>query len=448
MKEDDDTPTPKQDIDTSNAFSSIMSEITATEGELELIEEDDGSDMQDITRIRKESEGAPVVKMVNFIILNAIKKGASDIHIEPFEKFARIRYRIDGILQLQPAPPRKIYNSIVARLKVMASLDVTEKRRPQDGRIKVRIGNKEIDLRSSFLPSNFGEKVVMRILDSSSLCLDLTQLGFDKQDMVKFNESINEPNGIILVTGPTGSGKTTTLYSTLTALNRPDVNIITIEDPVEYVLKGIIQVQTQNEVGLTFAAGLRSFLRQDPDIIMVGEIRDKETAEISINAALTGHLVLSTLHTNDAPSVVSRLDNMGIEPYHISSTVILALAQRLVRKICTNCKRPYEVDADILLSYGLLEEDLENFGTKATLYKGEGCNICSESGYKGRIGIYEIMKITENLKILINDRAPTNEIKAEAVKGGMRTLREASLKKVLDGDTSIDEMLRVTSGDS
>ncbi len=439
---------PKQDIDTSEAFSSIISEISNADNELEVVAAEKDSDLQDITRIRRESEGAPVVKMVNLLILNAIKKGASDIHIEPFEKHCRIRYRVDGVLHLQPAPPRKIFNSIVARLKVMASLDVAEKRRPQDGRIKVKIGKKEIDLRTSFLPSTHGEKVVMRILDSSSLCLDLTQLGFDKQEMVKFNDIINAPNGIILVTGPTGSGKTTTLYSTLTALNRPDVNINTIEDPVEYMLKGVIQVQARPDIDLTFAAGLRTFLRQDPDIIMVGEIRDTETAQISINAALTGHLVLSTLHTNDAPSAVTRLDNMGIEAYHISSTVILSLAQRLVRKVCPKCKAPYEVDVEALSSYGLNPKEIETSDGKVTLFKGSGCSACSDSGYKGRIGIYEMMVLSEEIKKLINLRAPTNELKNQARKEGMRTLRESCLKKVLDGKTTVDEMLRVTAGDT
>ncbi len=435
------------EIDTSEAFNSIINEISNDEEELKVVESENTEKMQDITRIKRESEGAPVVKMVNLIILNAIKKEASDIHIEPFEKTCRVRYRIDGVLHVQPAPPKKIYNAIVARLKVMASLDVAEKRRPQDGRIQVKLGKKDIDLRVSFLPSNFGEKVVMRILDASSLCLDLSQLGFDKQELTKFNKLISSPNGIILVTGPTGSGKTTTLYSSLTSLNHPDVNINTIEDPVEYILKGIIQVQAKPDIGLTFAAGLRTFLRQDPDIIMVGEIRDSETAQISINAALTGHLVLSTLHTNDAASAITRLDNMGIASYHISSTVILSLAQRLVRKICTNCSESYEVDSDVLMSYGLEESEL-NGDKKMTLYKGEGCSKCSGSGYKGRIGIYEMMPMSEGIKELINKGAPANEIKNLAKKEGMNTLRESALKKALQGQTTIDEMLRVTARDT
>ncbi|MGM0440914.1 MAG: type IV-A pilus assembly ATPase PilB [Elusimicrobiota bacterium] len=442
----------EEDIDTSQAYSSILDEIDAgqenEDDNLEVMEKQVGEGgVQDITKIKRQSEGAPVVKMVNFIILNAIKKGASDIHIEPFEKSARIRYRIDGVLHTQPAPPKKIYNALVARIKVMASLDVAEKRRPQDGRIKVKFGNREVDLRTSILPSNFGEKVVLRVLDSSSLCLDLSQLGFEKKDLTKFDKSIHSPNGIILVTGPTGSGKTTTLYSALTTLNQPDVNINTIEDPVEYVLKGIIQIQANPEVGLDFAAGLRSLLRQDPDIIMVGEIRDKETAEIAVNAALTGHLVLATLHTNDAPSAVTRMDNMGIKPFQISSTITMAMAQRLLRTVCPNCKQPYKVNAETLETYGVTREDLEG-KKKVTLYKGEGCSHCSGSGYSGRTGVYELMEITEDIQELINRQASSAEIKKIARREGMQTLREAALNKVLEGVTTVDEMLRVTARDA
>ncbi len=439
----------EEDIDTSQAYSSILSEITAGEEDnIEVVESKVGEGgVQDITKIKRQSEGAPVVKMVNFIILNGIKKGASDIHIEPFEKSARIRYRIDGVLHTQPAPPKKIFNALIARLKVMASLDVAEKRQPQDGRIKVKLGNREIDLRTSILPSTFGEKAVLRILDSSSLCLDLSQLGFEKRNLTKFDQSIHSPNGIILVTGPTGSGKTTTLYSALTTLNQPDVNINTIEDPVEYILQGIIQIQANPEVGLDFAAGLRSLLRQDPDIIMVGEIRDKETAEIAVNAALTGHLVLATLHTNDAPSAVTRLDNMGIKPFQISSTVRLAMAQRLLRTVCPNCKEPYKVDAETLETYGVKKSDMGD-KKKVTLYKGDGCSSCSGSGYSGRTGVYELMEISEDIKVLINQKDSSADIKRVARKNGMQTLREAALNKVLNGKTTIDEMLRVTARDA
>ncbi len=412
--------------------------------ELEVVTADDS--ITDITQVRRESEGAPVVKMVNLILLRAIKLGASDIHLEPFEKTARVRYRIDGVLHPQKSPPRHIFNAIIARLKVMANVDIAEKRKPQDGRIKIRFGKKEIDLRISFLPSTFGEKAVMRVLDSSNLCLDLSMLGFDPQDMAKFERNIKAPNGIILVTGPTGCGKTTTLYSSLTTLNHPDVNINTIEDPVEYVLKGITQVQINPIAGLTFVSGLKTFLRQDPDIIMVGEIRDTETAEIATNAALTGHLVLATLHTNDAPSAITRLNNMGIEAFLISSTVRVALAQRLTRKICSDCKESYEVDTETLLAYGLSNKEVMDKKT-ITLYKGKGCPTCGNTGYKGRLGVYEIMEISNELKELINKRSSSNEIKKLARQQGMRTLREAALNKVIEGQTTIDEMLRVTSRD-
>lgn len=385
--------------------------------------------------------------MINIILIQAIKIGASDIHLEPFEKTARIRFRIDGVLYPQKSPPKSIYNQLVSRLKVMAKLDLAEKRLPQDGRINMRFGKKSIDLRISFMPSTFGEKVVMRILDSSSLCLDLSLLGFDERNLATFKKCISSPNGIILITGPTGSGKTTTLYSTLTTLNHPDVNINTMEDPVEYLLKGIIQVQAKPDIGLTFASGLRTFLRQDPDIIMVGEIRDKETAEIAINAALTGHLVFSTLHTNDAPTAVTRLDNMGIEPFLISSTVIMCVAQRLLRKICEKCDEPYEVDIETLQPYDVTPEAFAG-EDKITLHKGHGCDNCGKTGYKGRLACYEIMVATPEIKDLINKRTATYEIKNMARKQGMRTIREDALQKVLDGKTTIDEMLRITSKDT
>ncbi len=442
--------TDEIDVDSGDVFNSIIKELSKTkpgEAELQVMSDTEDDRMQDITKIKQASEEAPVVKMVNLIILNAIKKRASDIHIEPFDKSCRIRYRIDGVLHPQPAPPKNIYNAIVARLKVMALADLAEKRLPQDGRIKVKFGKREIDLRISFLPSTFGEKVVMRVLDASSLCLDLLQLGFEQRDLARFKKIINNPNGIVLVTGPTGSGKTTTLYSALTNLNRPDVNINTIEDPVEYILKGIIQVQAKPDIGLSFASGLETFLRQDPDIIMVGEIRNKETAEIAINAALTGHLVLSTLHTNDAPTAVTRLNNMGIEPFLISSTVIMSLAQRLVRTICEKCKESYEVDPGVLENYGLSKKEIGN-KKKIKLYKGSGCRKCSDTGYKGRIAIYELMEVTNEIRELINTRNPAYKIKEQAVQQGMNTLRLAALNKVLEGITTIDEMIRVTASDT
>ncbi len=448
--DDNNDSSVEVDIDAGDAFNSIIQELSKAkpgEAELQVMSDSDDDRMQDITKIKQASEEAPVVKMVNLIILNAIKKRASDIHIEPFDKSCRIRYRIDGVLHPQPAPPKNIYNAIVARLKVMALADLAEKRLPQDGRIKVKFGKREIDLRISFLPSTFGEKVVMRILDSSSLCLDLLQLGFEKRDLARFKKIINNPNGIVLVTGPTGSGKTTTLYSALTNLNRPDVNINTIEDPVEYILKGIIQVQAKPDIGLDFASGLETFLRQDPDVIMVGEIRNKETAEIAINAALTGHLVFSTLHTNDAPTAVTRLNNMGIEPFLISSTVIMSLAQRLVRTICEECKESYEVEPAVLENYGLTEKEIGD-KKKVKLYKGRGCKKCSDTGYKGRIAIYELMEVTNEIRELINSRSPAYKIKQQAVLQGMNTLRLAALNKVLEGATTIDEMIRVTASDT
>ncbi len=400
----------------------------------------------DLMALAAHGEDAPVIKMVNYILASAVKAAASDIHIEPFEEDLRVRFRIDGILHPQPAPPKKVQNSVTSRVKIMANLDIAEHRLPQDGRMKVKIGEKNIDLRVSTLPSSFGEKIVMRILDSSSLCLDLTKLGFDEGPLEIYKKNISIPYGIILVTGPTGSGKSTTLYSTLSTINHPDVNIITIEDPVEYTLAGVTQVQARADIGLTFAVGLRSFLRQDPDIIMVGEIRDTETAEIAINAALTGHLVFSTLHTNDAPGAVTRLTNMGIEPFLTSSSVAMVIAQRLVRIICENCKEAYEVPASSLEALGLTRKDIGN-KNKVTLYRGKGCDHCVNTGYRGRLACYEVMAIDEKIRDLILQRAPTNEVKQAARAAGMITMREASLKKVLAGKTTVEEMFRVTFAD-
>ena len=387
----------------------------------------------------------PIVKLVSGILINAIKIGASDIHIEPYENSVRVRYRVDGVLALAMNLPLRIKNSVVSRLKIMAKLDISERRLPQDGRIKLRLGKKkEVDFRVSILPCLFGEKTVMRILDKASLQVDLTKLGFEEEALQKFLECLNRPYGMILVTGPTGSGKTTTLYSALNYLNKPNINIMTAEDPIEYNFLGINQVQMKEEIGLTFASALRSFLRQSPDIILVGEIRDFETAEIAVKAALTGHLVLSTLHTNDAPSSVSRLMNMGIEPFLVSSSVILIMAQRLARKICKECEKEEEkFPLPTLISLGFSEEDART----VKCYRGKGCSVCNNSGYKGRIALYEIMVVNEEIRKLILEGASAIELKRAAIRGGMKTLRMSGLTKVKEGVTTIEEVLRVTFGD-
>ena len=399
----------------------------------------------DVTDLEKQSADAPVVKLVNMIIFNAIKKEASDIHVEPYEKFIRIRYRIDGVLHEEMKPPLKLKNAIVSRIKIMSSLDIAERRLPQDGRIKLKIGKeKEMDFRVSTLPTLYGEKVVLRILDKSSLQLDMTKLGFEAKPLEDFKEAIYRPYGMVLVTGPTGSGKTTSLYSALTELNRISHNISTAEDPVEYNLPGINQVQMHEEIGLNFATALRSFLRQDPDIIMVGEIRDYETAEVAVKAALTGHLVLSTLHTNDAPSTVTRLLNMGVEPFLVTASVNLIMAQRLARKLCTSCKKPADLGKRALMAAGYLESEIDA-GFKPL--DAAGCKACSNTGYKGRIALYEVMPLVEDLKEMVLQGASSTEIKAEAVRRGMVTLRRAGLNKVKDGVTGLDEVLRVTTLD-
>lgn len=412
-------------------------------GSLEVVKEEE-EEQSDIASLEAAGEDAPVVKLVNLLLSGAIKAGASDIHIEPFEKSFRTRYRIDGVLHEVSSPPRRLRAAIVSRIKIMAKLDIAERRLPQDGRIKVKLTGKTVDLRVSVLPTAFGEKVVMRILDASALCLDLTKLGFEPEVLPIYKKTIEVPYGIILATGPTGSGKSTTLYSALSTLNFPDRNIITIEDPVEYVLEGISQVQAKPDIGLTFAAGLRSFLRQDPDIIMVGEVRDAETAEIAINAALTGHLVFSTLHTNDAPGAVTRLTNMGIEPFLTASTVIMIVAQRLVRKICDNCKEDYQVPATFIREIGQKYED----DKPVLLYRGKGCDHCTNTGYRGRLACYEVMVISDEIRDLILERASTHLIKQKAREQGMITLREAAFRKVLYGVTTIEEMMRVTYADA
>jgi len=395
----------------------------------------------DITAIT-ESEEAPVIALVNLIILRAVKEKASDIHIEPFgEDTLKVRYRIDGILHDVMSLPRNLQLPVISRIKIMSDLDIAERRLPQDGRIQVNVGGRNINIRVSILPAVTGESAVLRILDPSSILLDLDSLGFSPDILPDFLSLIKKPNGIILVTGPTGSGKSTTLYTTLNLLNSTEKKIMTIEDPVEYRLKGISQVQAKPKIGLTFAAGLRSFLRQDPDIMLVGEIRDKETAEIAVQAALTGHIVLSTLHTNDAPSSVIRLIDMGIEPFLISSSVIGVIAQRLVRRICPKCKKEIKITPD-------LEKILNEYeinGNEITLFKGEGCPYCKDIGYKGRIAIFELMLITENIRDLISKNVTTGKLREAAIKQGMCQLREDGIKKVCEGLTTIDEVLRVAS---
>lgn len=387
---------------------------------------------------------APVVKLVNFVLADAIKKQASDIHVEPYEKVFRVRLRIDGVLYEIMNPPLRLKNAIISRIKIMSKLDIAERRLPQDGRIKLIVGKgKEMDFRVSVLPTLFGEKVVLRLLDKSNLQLDMTKLGFERKALDDFMEAIHRPYGMVLVTGPTGSGKTTTLYSALAELNKVTENISTAEDPVEFNLMGINQVQIHEEIGLTFAAALRSFLRQDPDIIMVGEIRDFETAEIGVKAALTGHLVLSTLHTNDAPSTINRLLNMGVEPFLVSSSVNLILAQRLVRKICSDCKEEFSVPIEVLRKMGLSQES----DGEIICHKGRGCLNCNQSGYRGRIALYEVMPIYEELKEMVLVGASAMEIKKEAIRLGMKTLRQSGLTKILEGVTTIEEVARTTVAD-
>jgi type IV pilus assembly protein PilB len=414
------------------------------ESEIEFTGEDD--DMN-LVELEKASEDAPVIRLVNMILLNAIKKGASDIHIEPYEKSLRVRYRVDGVLIEEMSPPVKLKNAISSRIKIMSQLDIAERRLPQDGRIKLKLGKgREMDFRVSVLPCLWGEKTVMRLLDKGNLQLDMTKLGFDRKALDDFLWAIRQPWGMVLVTGPTGSGKTTTLYSALSDLNKIDTNISTAEDPVEYNLHGINQVQMHDEIGLNFAMALRAFLRQDPDVLMVGEIRDFETAEIAVKAALTGHLVLSTLHTNDAPATISRLLNMGVEPFLITASVNLVLAQRLARKICVDCKQQIVVDDSVLQEVGFNAEQIAR--CQGRLSKGAGCRTCNGSGYKGRVALYEVMRFTENLKEMVLQGSSTAELKLGAIKGGMCSLRAAGILKVLDGVTTTEEILRVTMSDA
>jgi len=412
------------------------------DSDLELVH---GDDDVDVGALEKESEDAPVVKLVNLILTDAIKRTASDIHIEPYEKEFRVRYRIDGVLYEVMKPPLKLKNAITSRVKIMSELDIAERRLPQDGRIKMKLGRgKEMDYRVSVLPTLFGEKTVLRLLDKSNLQLDMTKLGFEEKQLGDFQKSIHQPFGMVLVTGPTGSGKTTTLYSALSELNKTSENISTAEDPVEFNLAGINQVQMHEDIGLNFAAALRAFLRQDPDIIMVGEIRDFETAEIAVKAALTGHMVLSTLHTNDAPSTVNRLLNMGIEPFLVASSVNCIVAQRLARRVCSECKEPdADVTVEALQEAGLSEQDARGF----TPMHGRGCRNCSETGFKGRIAVYEVMVMGEELKEFVLNGASATELKREAIRLGMSTLRRSVLNLLMGGATTLSEVFRVSSAD-
>ncbi len=418
-----------------------LEEVSVEDEDVEVLEE---LEQIDVNALEKQSGEAPVIRLVNLILISAIQKGASDIHIEPYEKEFRIRYRIDGILYNIMQPAMKFRDAITSRVKIMAKLDIAEKRLPQDGRIKIRFadtgGSKEIDFRVSCLPTLFGEKIVLRLLDKDKLMLDMTKLGFDAESLKKFETAILKPWGMVLVTGPTGSGKTNTLYSSIAKINTPETNIMTAEDPVEFNLVGVNQVQIRENIGLNFAAALRSFLRQDPNIILVGEIRDFETAEIAVKAALTGHLVLSTLHTNDAPSTINRLMNMGIEPFLVASSVNLICAQRLVRRVCSNCKADHPIPPEGLREAGYTAEEAASVVPK----KGAGCEKCNNTGYKGRVGLYEVMEITDDLRELVLVGASALELRRKAIEEGMISLRRSGLLKVKEGVTTIEEVARET----
>jgi type IV pilus assembly protein PilB len=420
-----------------------LDSIADEEADVETVKTEE--DEIDLNQLARSSEAAPVVKLTNVLLVDSLKRGASDIHIEPYEKEFRVRFRIDGILYNVMALPLKLKDPLTSRIKIMAKLDISEKRLPQDGRIKIRLKvedrSRDMDFRVSCLPTLWGEKIVLRLLDKSKLMLDMTKLGFEQSSLEKFQRAIAKPYGIVLVTGPTGSGKTNTLYSALSSLNKPDTNIMTAEDPVEFNLMGINQVQIRDNIGLNFAAALRSFLRQDPNTILVGEIRDFETAEIAIKAALTGHLVLSTLHTNDAPSTVSRMVNMGIEPFLVGTAVNLIQAQRLIRRVCSGCKEEVrDVPAKTLVDIGVSPEEVGAI----KLFKGRGCGTCNGTGYKGRVGLYEVMEITEGLRDLILMGATSPEIRRKAIEEGMLTLRMSGIEKLKQGITTVEEVLRET----
>src|SRR5438552_1589577 len=421
------------------SMNGMLTEIAA-DANVEVLEGETEGKGVDVFELKESADEAPVVKLVNMVLVDAIRKGASDLHWEPYEKHFRIRFRMDGVLHEMLSPPKRLEPAIISRLKIMSSLDISERRVPQDGRIKLRFGHREIDFRVSILPTIFGEKAVLRILDKESLQLDLTKLGFDPWSFEKFTDAIHQPYGMVLITGPTGSGKTTTLYSAISTINKIDHNIMTAEDPVEYNLKGVNQVQVNDGIGRTFAAVLRSCLRQDPDAILVGATRDLETAQISVRAAPPGHLVFTTLHTNDCPSTVARLVDMGVQPFLLSSALLLILAQRLGRRICPDCKEPVEGHEDQLVPLGHVPQGLG----KVTFYKGRGCATCNFTGMKGRVAIYEVMPVTEQLRDLVLKDASTAEIRECAQAQGMKTLRQAGLLKVLEGTTTAAEILRVT----
>ena len=421
-------------------YDQIMEGFDENQIDFDALDDEEASSVD----LERASEDAPVVRLCNAMLLNAIKKRASDIHIEPYEKQMRVRYRIDGVLHEEMHPPLKLKNAISSRLKIMSSLDIAERRLPQDGRIKLKLGKgKEMDFRVSVMPTLFGEKICMRLLDKSNLQLDMMKLGFEEKQMKDFKWAISQPYGMVLVTGPTGSGKTTTLYSALADLNQEDTNISTAEDPVEYNLYGINQCQMHEDIGLNFAAALRCFLRQDPDIIMVGEIRDFETAEIAIKAALTGHLVLSTLHTNDAPSTVSRMLNMGVEPFLVTGALNLVLAQRLARKTCVECKVPTTIEPQALREVGFTEEQIKT----AQLVRGKGCEKCGGSGYKGRVALYEVMPMTDTLKEMVLQGCSTAELKEQMMREGIWTLRMSGIDKACKGVTTVDEITSCTAAD-
>jgi type IV pilus assembly protein PilB len=419
----------------------VMAEIGEGVDEVEIAEEEDEASLSELEHAAEE---APVIKLVNLILSESLNRGASDIHIEPYEKEYRVRFRIDGILHNIMNPPMKLRDAITSRVKIMAKLDISEKRLPQDGRIMLKLKRegktKELDFRVSCLPTLFGEKIVMRLLDKENLRLDMTKLGFEPESLEKFEKAVLKPYGMVLVTGPTGSGKTNTLYSSIAKLNTPETNIMTAEDPVEFQLPGVNQVQMKEQIGLNFAAALRSFLRQDPNQILVGEVRDVETAEIAVKAALTGHLVLSTLHTNDAPSTISRLMNMGIEPFLVATSVHIICAQRLVRRICTECREEQDLPAQALIDIGFTPEEAK----KVKASKGEGCDRCNGTGYKGRAGLYEVMEITDEVRELILVGASALELKKKAIEEGMITLRRSGLIKISHGITTIEEVIRET----
>ncbi len=430
------------DVESIEELTKVMKDL-AGEGnaDLELAAEEQE---MDLASLEKAAEEAPIIKLVNLILTDAVRRGASDIHIEPYEKEMRVRFRVDGILQNVMSPPLRLKDAVTSRLKIMAKLDISEKRLPQDGRIMIKYRKdgkrKELDFRVSTVPTLFGEKLVLRLLDKENLRLDMTKLGFEADSLERFERAILRPYGMVLVTGPTGSGKTNTLYSSVSRLNTPETNIMTAEDPVEFQLPGINQVQMKEQIGLNFAAALRAFLRQDPNIILVGEIRDFETAEIAVKAALTGHLVLSTLHTNDAPSTISRLMNMGIEPFLVATSVNLICAQRLVRRVCANCKERLEVPEQVLLDAGFTPQEVKT----TTIYHGRGCSVCNKGGYKGRVGLYEVLEVNDELRELILVGASALELKKKALEQGMLTLRRSGLVKVAAGATTLEEVLRET----